>query len=220
MFQKIDVPSARLADQVYDQIVQAINQGMIAPSERIVQEKLAEQFNISRTPIREALFRLEQEGILVAADHRGFTIRIATPREVTEVYEARQAIEGYCAAVLARNPDMAALDRISAIIDRNEADCFETITDYYAANREIHQALVAATGNKYLLEMFEAMWNRSFSFGIFRLMSPAQLTLTLGGHSEILDAIRQGDPDLAMHTMCAHIVEGQKLQLSAPAFSE
>jgi GntR family transcriptional regulator, vanillate catabolism transcriptional regulator len=220
MFQKIAVSRSRLADQVYDQIVKAINQGLIGPSERIVQEKLAEQFNISRTPIREALFRLEQEGILVAAEHGGFVMRFATPREVAEVYEARQAIEGYCAAMLARSPDNVALDRIAAIIEKNEAASFETISEYYAANREIHHALVAATGNKYLLEMFEAMWNRSFSFGIFRLMSPAQLILTLSGHALILNAIRTGDPALAMQTMCDHILHGQQLQLSAPAFSE
>ena len=60
MFQKIEVARSRLADQVYDQILTAINQGMIAPSERIVQATLAEQLQVSRTPIREALFRLEQ----------------------------------------------------------------------------------------------------------------------------------------------------------------
>lgn len=217
MFKKIEVSRVRLADQIYDQIVTAIDQGLIAPAERIVQEKLAEQLQVSRTPIREALFRLEQEGILIATERGGFSIRQIDPREVVEIYEARQAIEGHSAAMLARNCDSERLERIQTIIDKNETAFFETISEYYSANRQIHQSFVAATDNKYLLEMFEAMWNRSLSFGIFRLMNPEQLGLTLNGHSQLLAAVRTGNPEVAMRTMCEHISAGKNLQLSAPS---
>ena len=63
-FKPLAQPRQRLADQVYGQIMEAIRSGEIGPDERIVQEKLAEEFAISRTPIREALFRMQQEGIL------------------------------------------------------------------------------------------------------------------------------------------------------------
>ncbi len=220
MFQKINIPRVRLAEQVYDQILHVIDQGLIGPSDRIVQEKLAEQLQVSRTPIREALFRLEQEGVLTAEDRGGFTIRTASPQEVADIYVARQAVEGFCAALLATGADQANIDIIEAVINHNEAASFETISQYYAANREIHQAFVLATGNKYLLEMFAAMWNRSLSFGIFRLMSREQLTLTLTGHSLILDAIKTGDPDLARQVMCQHISDGKRLQLSAPSLAD
>jgi len=215
MFQKIEVSRIRLADQVYEQILGAIDQGLIGPSERIVQEKLAEQLQVSRTPIREALFRLEQEGILVATERGGFSIRTANPQEVVEIYEARKAIEGHCAAMLASRPDPKAFAEIQTVIETNEAAELHTVPQYYAANREIHRAFVTATGNKYLLEMFDAMWNRSLSFGVFRLMGPDHLTLTLTDHLLLLDAIRAKDPDRAMREMCQHIVQGQKLQLSA-----
>lgn len=215
MFQKIDNSRVRLADKIYEQILGAIDQGLIGPSERIVQEKLAEQLQVSRTPIREALFRLEQEGILVANVRGGFTIRIANPTEVIEIYEARKAIEGHCAAILARHPKTSALAEIQKVIETIEAAKFETVPQYYAANREIHRAFVVATDNKYLLEMFDAMWNRSLSFGVFRLMGPDRLPLTLTGHLPLLDAIASNDADLAYRAMCAHITQGQQLQLSA-----
>ena len=66
MFSAVNQPRKRLADQIYDQIVQAIHKGLITKSDRLVQEKLAEQFGVSRTPLREALLRLEQEGVLRA----------------------------------------------------------------------------------------------------------------------------------------------------------
>lgn len=215
MFQKIEVARSRLADQVYDQILTAINQGMIAPSERIVQATLAEQLQVSRTPIREALFRLEQEGTLVASDRGGFTIRMASPREVVEIYQARQAIEGHCAAMLARNADAADLSGIEAVIRANEATAPDSAPHYYDANRQIHRAFVAATDNQYLLEMFDAMWNRSLSFGAFRLLKQDQLRATLNGHLLLLDAILTGDPLVAEHAMKEHISDGLQQQLRA-----
>ena len=219
MFQKIKVPRIRLAEHVYNQILNVIDQGLIKPSDRIVQEKLAEQLQVIRTPIREALFRLEQEGVLTAEDRGGFTIRTATPSEVAEIYQARQAVEGHCAAILANEASAETLSEIQAIITQTESNNFSSFSQYYGANREIHQSFVAATGNKYLLEMFAAMWNRSQSFGIFRLLSPEQLCLTLTGHGLILDAIKTGDADLSRHVMCHHISEGKKLQMSAPSLA-
>lgn len=215
MFQKIENSRVRLADKIYAQILGAIDQGLIGPSERIVQEKLAEQLQVSRTPIREALFRLEQEGILVANVRGGFTIRTADPTEVIEIYEARKAIEGHCAAMLARHPNELIISKIQKVIETIEAAKYETIPQYYAANREIHRAFVVATGNKYLLEMFDGMWNRSLSFGVFRLMGPDRLPLTLTGHLPLLDAITANDPDRAHRAMCIHITQGQQLQLAA-----
>ena len=214
MFKKIVVQRSRLADQVYEQILAAINSGAIAPSERIVQEKLADQLKISRTPIREALFRLEQEGALVASERGGFMIRVATSREVSELYQARQAIEGFCAGLLA-GADTNRLDAIEAVIRENEAKSQQSELTYYNANRLIHRAFVEATENQYLLEMFDGMWNRSLSFGTFRTMGEDQLRSTLEGHLDLLAEIRSGNPQRAERAMKDHIVDGMELQLRA-----
>lgn len=214
MFEKIVVQRSRLADRVYEQLLAAINSGAIAPSERIVQEKLADQLKISRTPIREALFRLEQEGALVASERGGFIIRVATSREVSELYQARQAIEGFCAGLLA-GADSGKLDVIEAVIRENEANSPQSELTYYNANRLIHRAFVEATENQYLLEMFDGMWNRSLSFGTFRTMGEDHLRATLEGHLDLLAEIRSGNPERAERAMKAHIVDGMELQLRA-----
>ncbi len=214
MFEKIVVQRSRLADQVYDQILSAINSGRIGPSERIVQEKLAEQLQVSRTPIREALFRLEQEGTLVGSDRGGFVIRVATPREVIEIYQARQAVEGFCAGQL-HGSSTEKFDQIETVIRVNEAKSHQDDHAYYNANREIHRAFVLANDNHYLLEMFDAMWNRSLSFGTFRLLGADSLRTTLKGHLELLDEIRRGDKTRAEAAMRNHIAQGMELQLKA-----
>lgn len=215
MFRKIEVPRRRLADQVYDQVVQAINEGLIGPQDRIIQEKLAEQLQVSRTPVREALLRLEQEGALVSADRGGFSIPVATEREVEELYHARQAIEGHCAAMLAQNATTEELDTIGKVIKRIEGGSYRNPRAYYDANREIHRSFVSSTKNQFLLEMFDLIWNRGLSFGTFRLMGPDQMRATLTGHVGLLDAVRSGDPFLASSAMKNHVSEGMKLQLSA-----
>ncbi len=105
-FKSLSQPRVRLADKVYEQIMQAITDGSISPNDRIVQEKLAEEFDISRTPIREALFRMEQEGILRVAKRGGFVIRMPGPDEIANLYDARAAIEGCAARLLATANDL------------------------------------------------------------------------------------------------------------------
>ena len=75
MFERMPDVTPRLADDVYDQILSAIVNGRIAPGERLIQEKIATEINVSRTPVREALLRLEQEGILELSGRKGFAIR-------------------------------------------------------------------------------------------------------------------------------------------------
>jgi len=84
----------RLADEVYDQLVEAIMNQQITAEDRLVQEKLAAELEISRTPVREALMRLEKEGVLMAAASGGFRLAQMDENEVKQLYQARAAIEG------------------------------------------------------------------------------------------------------------------------------
>ena len=214
-FQEIIVPKQRLADQAYQQILNAIHDGTIAPSERIVQEKLAEVFRISRTPVREALLRLEQEGILVTADRGGFLIREASKDEIRDIYQTRQAIEGYAAALLTERADKSAFDSVKKTIQVQEGRDHSAAHEYYDANRLIHRSFVAATGNRYLLEMFDLMWNRGFSFHVFRSMTNDNLKRSLQGHMALYEAMRGGNSEQAMAAMRNHISDGLELQLSS-----
>jgi DNA-binding GntR family transcriptional regulator len=214
-FTKIDVPRQRLADRVYEQILTALSDGVISPKERIVQESLAEVLQISRTPIREALLRLEREGVLETTARGGWRLRMPPPNEVREIYQAREAIEGYCARLLATERNADKFDAIELIIRRNEGSEFENVKSIYEANRLIHRSFVELSDNKYLLEMFDVMWNRSLSFIIFSSMERESLDRSLSGHMELCQALRDGDPDASERAMRGHIADGLQLQLAA-----
>ena len=101
MFTRLDRKRTRLADDVYEQILSAILSGKIVPGERLIQETIARQIDVSRTPVREAFLRLEREGVLEAAGRGGFQIRDITEKEIQDLYLAREAVEGFAAKLLA-----------------------------------------------------------------------------------------------------------------------
>jgi DNA-binding GntR family transcriptional regulator len=216
-YKPIVVPKRRLADEVHRQILMAISGGGIAPSERIVQEELAETLQISRTPVREALLRLEQEGILVTSGRGGFMLRQISPQEVRDIYEARFAIEGDSARVLSERQDERTFQNIAEVIRLEEQQGHvSTPSEYYEANKAIHRSFVVNAGNKYLLEMFDLMWNRSVSFHLFiTTMDNSALTASLRSHLDLLDMIRTKSPDEAAASMRRHIADGLDLQLDA-----
>ena len=166
-FKTLAQPRQRLADQVYDQIMEAIRDGTITTEDRIVQEKLADEFGISRTPVREALFRMEQEGILDVAGRGGFKIRAIAGDEIKELYETRCAIEAFAARLLAQRNNKPTCDRLREIIAEAEDLQNKTTKAYFNANRTVHRAIVEASDNRFLLEVFDNLWNRGSSFTLF-----------------------------------------------------
>lgn len=213
VFTAVQHPRMRLADQVYEQLIDAIQQGDIGAEDRLVQEKLAESFQISRTPVREALLRLEQEGVIEVSRHgRGFKLRTFDTREVDEIYVARAAIEAESARALAKTHTVEQLAQLRDLIRKKEVITEKSVKSYYEANHAIHKAIHDAAGNRYLIEMSEGLWNRAFSRRLFGTMGWTELEQSVGGHMPLIDAIETGDGDLAAKTMYDHVIAGLRLQ--------
>ncbi|MEZ5925499.1 MAG: GntR family transcriptional regulator [Hyphomicrobiaceae bacterium] len=215
MFTEISRKRTRLADEVYSQVLDAVHRGAIAPEQRIVQERLAEDLNISRTPVREALLRLEQDGILVAAGTGGFVIRSITEGEVKEIYEARTAVEVQAARLLAEANDPERNAIIRTTIREKEKIKSKGTRDYFEANRGIHRTIVAQTRNRYLVEMFDNIWNRGFSFHLFAAIGSRNLSKSLGDHIRLIEAIESGDIEHTARVFQDHITDGLELQFAA-----
>ena len=205
----------RLADDVYQQILDAILANDIGMDDQLVQEKLAAELEISRTPVREALLRLEQEGVLVTSSRGGFALRKISENEAKEIYELRAAIEGQAARLLAMRNDPADHERLHAVIEREEDLTSHTVQAYFAANRAIHRAIVELAGNRHLLEMFDNVWNRGVAFQLFAAIEEIDLAESLGSHLELAAAIETGDWRIAMPAVFDHIDDGFKLQARA-----
>jgi DNA-binding GntR family transcriptional regulator len=206
----IKLERQRLADNVYDQLLQAIREGEISEEMQLVQEKLAEQLQISRTPVREALLRLEREGILVSSPRGGFSLYRMSPPEVSKLYQARAAVEGQAARMLA---DLN--KRLKTFIRREESASLQSVEDYFGVNRNIHRSIVEATDNRYLLEMFDNIWNRAITFNLFAVIKKVDLAKSLGDHLRLIEAIETGNRTVAQEAAIDHIAHGLDLQIEA-----
>lgn len=216
-FRPLDRASARLADFVYHQLLDAIATGQVAPGVRLVQGTLADQMNVSRTPVREALLRLERENILESVDRGGFIVRTVTGDEARQIYQVRQAIEGYAARIVAESEDPAAsAERLRPLVAATEV-WSGTIREAFRRNDALHRGVVEATGNTVLVEAFDIVWARAQSFLMYAmLMTVNPDTDEPGaGHRDILDAISAGDGHTSQEMMITHIAHGLEAQIEA-----
>ena len=206
---------SRLSDEVYDQILQAVLNRTIDPHQRIIQEDLADQMEVSRTPVREALLRLENEGVLMRVGRSGFKLRDYTDEEVRQLYQAREAVECYALGWLSQNSSSNDINRLKSVVMRLEDRVQQSAVDYFKANRAIHREFVLATNNAVLVDMFDSIWNRSRSYFLFSEFDAKELEKSLGGHLELCDILSSKDEQLAIQQMRDHIRDGLELQRGA-----
>ncbi|MEL7467044.1 MAG: GntR family transcriptional regulator [Pseudomonadota bacterium] len=207
----------RLADEVYDQLMDAILSGDIDTNDRLVQEKLAAEMEISRTPVREALLRLEQDGVLETSPRGGFVLYRITQNEIRELYQARAAVESQAARILASQNDGFKNRELRATIEREENITSPSVRAYFDANRSIHRRFVELIENRYLLEMFDNIWNRGIAFQLFSAIEKIDLSKSLGDHVALVEAIETGDKGVALEAFIDHIQDGFDLQMEAVA---
>ena len=213
-FKKIK-KNARLADEVYEQIYDSISLGSIEPNERIIQEKLADEMEVSRTPIREALLRLEVEGVLVRSGRNGFVFRRLSSQEARQIYDVRELVECYAMGLLWDKKDSEVISRLEQNTIRIESQKHRSFNEYGLANKNIHRAFAEEAGNPFLLDLFDMIWTRSNSVRAFSALSETDLSISLKGHMELCQALRHGNRPDAIEAMRSHIREGLHLQLSS-----
>ena len=214
-FDSIQPQRKRLADEVYTQLVSAIMRQEIGPDDRLVQEKLAADMQISRTPVREALMRLEQEGVLEVSTRGSFKLYRMDNQEIRELYQSRAAVEGQCARIVAVNNTADQISYLRKTVEQQENVSEHSARAYFDANRNIHRAFVEMAGNRYLLDMFDAIWGKAMAFCLFAAIENLDLKQSLGSHMELVDVIESGDKTATLEAFIDHIQDGFDLQMEA-----
>lgn len=207
----------RLSDEVYDELIGAIMRREIGPDDVLVQEKLAAELQISRTPVREALMRLEQEGVLVVSNRGSFRLYQMNDAEVRELYQARAAVEGQTARILAAHITPRVAAELRTTIEREENITSGDAKDYFDANRNIHRKFVELAGNRFLLDMFDMIWGKAMAFHLFAAIEKIDLSKSLGDHMQLVEVLESGDRSAALESFTAHIQDGFDLQMEALA---
>ena len=205
------VTGETLAEAAYRRISEAMLSGELAPGSRLVMDALAARLQISRTPVRDALHRLEREGLIEPAGRRGFLVRRLGPDAVRQLFEAREAVEVFAARRVA---ELGTAHEVEAAIDKAERMDLTQPAAAFVANLLVHRAIVEATGNAQLVDLFDAVWSRARTvqaYSRYFQREPVHLPIR-DVHKDLIDALAAA-PDRAAAAMLQHIREGREAAL-------
>lgn len=188
----------------YQRIIEAVQAGSYVPGDRLRETEVAARVGLSRTPVREALRRLEAEGIVEHSPRVGAVIRRLGHNELVELYEMRTVLERTAAEMAAKHASPAEID----VLDSRNAQialCTDNPARAAALNQAFHQGLYLAARNRFLLESARALNHALMLMGPTTLAGSERLEVVTGQHTEILQGLRAGDPDRAGDAAEAHL---------------
>ncbi|WP_251447656.1 MULTISPECIES: GntR family transcriptional regulator [unclassified Microbacterium] len=195
----------------YDGIRELILTNALPANEPLVETALAEQFGVSRTPIRDALRRLEQDG-LVERFGRGVRVRELSPEEILEIYEVRETLEAAAARAAANRRTELDLSRLAAIHEEMLA-LGENLDERVALNNRFHETLWQASHNSTLQESIGRLIMRLRRHPHTTLEYPGRWERVLTEHQEMLDAIRDREADRAAEIATVHMSAARDVRL-------
>jgi DNA-binding GntR family transcriptional regulator len=205
---------ASVVDQVYVAIRERIISGSLARGGRVHQEDLAEELGVSRTPVREALRRLAAEGLVEMRTNRGARVADVDQGAMRGAYEARLVVEPGAARLAAQRQLREPQARMRAAV-ATQRRAMRNIQRSFEANREFHLALVAASGNEFLLQVIERLWVARIGATIYERQVETQerMLVDVREHEQILEAIEAGDGRRAESLTRRHLAEAMKRSL-------
>ncbi|TDQ67077.1 DNA-binding GntR family transcriptional regulator [Maritalea mobilis] len=194
---------ATLADETYDRIRNMILAGELKAGLAIQENGLAKKLNVSRTPVREAIGRLITEGLITRYAGQTPTVQTVSLTDYIEILHMRRLLEGEAAALAAKSSDKSRLEPI-AVRNQQMIEAGELGTDEYVAlDEELHLTIAELSGSRLLAQNIKDLRLKTRIFdlgGVTKRLVPSGQE-----HVDILDAIHNGDSEMARQKMAAHI---------------
>ena len=184
-------------DAVYEVLRRSILDGELPPGHRLRSDVLANELKVSRTPVREALRKLETEG-LVDASRSGLVVRQSSEEDLVEIFYLREALEGMAARLAAENATRAEIDELQALFEDMEAVAARgDIALVRKLTGEFHLLVCRASHNKRLIQSLQGLLDHVRQAQSSTLYMPGRPADALKEHRALLRAIEKRDPDLA-----------------------
>ena len=195
----------------YEYLKSSVLSGRFNPGERLTEEHLAKKLGVSRTPVREALHKLESEGLIKVLETRGFVVSRDSKDEVEELFELRAILEGYALRIISGRISDEDLERLSGFIERAEdALRRKRIEEVFKWNTKFHDTLHGIViEKKRLHRLLVNIRKYVLRYRKDTLQYPDGGKRAIDGHRKILLALRLKDPDLCERMMREHIQEAK-----------
>ena len=199
--------TASLPERLRESIEEDIATGKLLPGTRLDEVELATRFGVSRTPIREALRLLLGEGLVETRPHRGAVVAQVTPQRLIEMFEVMAELEAMCARLAARRMSDEELAELESAHEACRGSAAARDADaYFYANERFHYAIYAASHNTFLFEQAASLQRKLRPYRRLQLRVRNRPQRSFEEHQAILDALRAGDAEQAVHTIRSHVV--------------
>lgn len=199
----------------YQMILNAIDSGVYRPGDRLVESELAERFGVSRTPIREALQRLETQSLL-SRDGRSLMVASLDHNQMAELYVVRSELEALAARLAARH----ATEEEVRLLQEMVAEDRELVDDPAAlarTNRRFHRQVHLASHNRFLVQQLDLVYRSMALMATTSLAAEGRSHVAVDEHSAVVEAIARGDGDAACQELKGHISRAFEARLRQDA---
>jgi DNA-binding GntR family transcriptional regulator len=205
-------PVVMNGSEIYRRLIGLIEDRVLKPGDRLREAELAEEFGVSRTPIREGLKRLEAQGLAVHEPNRGMVIPTLDHGQINEVYYMREVLEGTAAGLAAKHASKPEVEILQDLVkaDRKRIEDQDSLV---RSNREFHRRLCLASHNRYLVDLIDHLRLSLILMAGTTLDTPERREIAVEEHAAIVDAIAAGDGDAATAAAKRHIAHAHKTRL-------
>lgn len=195
-----------LRDVVFNTLRQAILRGELKPGTRLMEIQLANKLGVSRTPIREAIRKLELEGLVLMTPRKGAEVAEITEKNMLDVLEVRKALEELAAELACERVKPEQIEEMEAAEANFEATLESAdVTKIAEADVKFHDVIFAATDNKRLITLLSNLREQMYRFRVEYLKKPEYYPKLIAEHKQMIAAIKNGEKDVACETIGKHI---------------
>lgn len=203
-----------LREIVFETLREAIIKGTLKPGERMMEIQMAEELGVSRTPVREAIRKLELEGFVVMIPRKGAYVAGISMKDIADVFEIRTALEGLAAGLAAERATEEELEHLERLLVKI-AECIE-VNDFKTLvqlDTEFHDTLYKACRNERLIKIVSNLMEQIQRFRTTSLSSPGRSKFALEEHKKIVEAVSDRNTELARALASEHIENAENSML-------
>ena len=205
-----------LRELVLDAIREAIINGTLKPRERLMEIQMAEELGVSRTPIREALRKLELEGFIVMVPRKGAYVADVSFKDIADVFEIRAALEALAAGLAAEritDEELEEMERL--VVEKTEAITNHDMDRLVEVDTSFHEAIYKASRNERLTSIINNLREQIQRYRTTSLAYPGRMKRSLEEHRGIVEAIQSRDTQLAQQAAREHIDNAENSMIEA-----
>jgi DNA-binding GntR family transcriptional regulator len=199
----------KAAEKAYNVLRSGIIEGSFPPGSRITEQEVAAEAEVSRTPVREAMRRLQAEGLLEFAPHQSPMVRAWSDADAEEIFELRTLLEAHAAERAASHAISDEIDQLRTLAEAQQVEVEDQRVGYLERiadlNEQFHKTLYKAAGSERLQSILGSLADAPLVFEVFRDYSLGELRRSALHHLEIVHAIQAGDGNWAASVMRSHV---------------